>query len=97
MIGYPMNVTDCYECGYFRAGGHFTCQKHPQPYYVDHPTDGPIARYSVPCPVDWLHRTEMTVIAIPSRNISKNIPDQALVNELRQRGYDVTCTKTIAL
>ena len=26
-----------------------------------------------------------------------NIPDQALVNELRQRGYDVTCTKTIAL
>ena len=27
----------------------------------------------------------------------KNIPDQALVNELRQRGYDVTCTKTIAL
>lgn len=27
----------------------------------------------------------------------KNTPDQALVNELRQRGYDVTCTKTIAL
>ena len=27
----------------------------------------------------------------------KSIPDQALVNELRQRGYDVTCTKTIAL
>ena len=27
----------------------------------------------------------------------KNIPDQALVNELRQRGYDVTCTKIIAL
>ena len=26
-----------------------------------------------------------------------NIPDQALVNELRQRGYDVICTKTIAL
>lgn len=26
-----------------------------------------------------------------------NVPDQALVNELRQRGYDVTCTKTIAL
>lgn len=26
-----------------------------------------------------------------------NIPDQALVNELRQRGYDVTCTKMIAL
>lgn len=26
-----------------------------------------------------------------------NIPDQALVNELRQRGYDVTCTKIIAL
>lgn len=27
----------------------------------------------------------------------KNTPDQALVNELRQRGYDVTCTKIIAL
>ena len=27
----------------------------------------------------------------------KNTPDQALANELRQRGYDVTCTKTIAL
>ena len=27
----------------------------------------------------------------------KNTPDQALVNELRKRGYDVTCTKTIAL
>ena len=27
----------------------------------------------------------------------KNTPDQALVNELRQRGYDVTCAKTIAL
>ena len=27
----------------------------------------------------------------------KNTPYQALVNELRQRGYDVTCTKTIAL
>ena len=27
----------------------------------------------------------------------KNIPGQILVNELRQRGYDVTCTKTIAL
>lgn len=27
----------------------------------------------------------------------KNTPDQALVNGLRQRGYDVTCTKTIAL
>ena len=27
----------------------------------------------------------------------KNTPDQALVNELRQRGYDVTCTTTIAL
>ena len=27
----------------------------------------------------------------------KNTPDQALVNELRQRGYDVTCTKTILL
>lgn len=26
-----------------------------------------------------------------------NVPDQALVNELRERGYDVTCTKTIAL
>lgn len=26
-----------------------------------------------------------------------NIPDQALVNELRQRGYDVTCTKIITL
>ena len=26
-----------------------------------------------------------------------SVPDQALVNELRQRGYDVTCTKTIAL
>ena len=26
-----------------------------------------------------------------------NIPDQALVNELRQRGYDVTCTKIIEL
>lgn len=26
-----------------------------------------------------------------------NIRDQALVNELRQRGYDVTCTKIIAL
>ena len=55
MIGYPMNVTDCYECGYFRADGHFTCQKHPHPHYVDLPTDDPLARYSVPCPVDWLH------------------------------------------
>ena len=27
----------------------------------------------------------------------QSVPDQALVNELRQRGYDVTCTKTIAL
>lgn len=27
----------------------------------------------------------------------KNIPGQVLVNELRERGYDVTCTKTIAL
>ena len=27
----------------------------------------------------------------------KNTPGQILVNELRQRGYDVTCTKTIAL
>lgn len=27
----------------------------------------------------------------------KNTPDQALVNELRQRGYDVTCTKIITL
>ena len=27
----------------------------------------------------------------------KNIPGQILVNELRQRGYDVNCTKTIAL
>ena len=27
----------------------------------------------------------------------KNIPGQLLVNELRERGYDVTCTKTIAL
>lgn len=27
----------------------------------------------------------------------KNIPGQILVNELRERGYDVTCTKTIAL
>ena len=26
-----------------------------------------------------------------------SVPDQALINELRQRGYDVTCTKTIAL
>ena len=26
-----------------------------------------------------------------------NIPSQVLVNELRERGYDVTCTKTIAL
>ena len=26
-----------------------------------------------------------------------SVPDQALVNELRQRGYDVTCIKTIAL
>ena len=27
----------------------------------------------------------------------KNIPGQILVNELRERGYDVTCTKTIEL
>ena len=27
----------------------------------------------------------------------KSISDQALVNELRQRGYDVTCTKIITL
>ena len=26
-----------------------------------------------------------------------SVPDQALVNELRQRGYDVTCTKIITL
>ena len=26
-----------------------------------------------------------------------SVPDQALVDELRQRGYDVTCTKIIAL
>ena len=35
--------------------------------------------------------------AIKMVDAIKNTPDQALVNELRQRGYDVTCTKTIAL
>ena len=53
MEDYPMNVTDCYKCGYFRAGGHLTCQKFPHPHYVEHPTDDPNARYLVPCPVDW--------------------------------------------
>lgn len=30
-------------------------------------------------------------------DVINNLPDQALVNELRQRGYEVTCIKTIAL
>ena len=50
---YPMNVTDCYKCGYFRKGGHFTCQKFPHPHNVEHPTDDPNARYLVPAPVTW--------------------------------------------
>ena len=45
MSNYPMNVTDCYECGYFLKGGHFTCQKFPHPHNVEHPTDDPNARY----------------------------------------------------
>ena len=53
MIEYPMNVTDCYKCGYFRKGGHFTCQKFPHPHNVEHPTDDPLARYLVPAPVTW--------------------------------------------
>ena len=51
MIDFPMNVTDCYKCGYFLKGGHFTCQKFPHPHNVDHPTDDPNARYLVPAPV----------------------------------------------
>lgn len=39
-------------------------------------------------------RLEDTIKMVDAIN---SIPDQALVNELRQRGYDVTCTKTIAL
>ena len=35
--------------------------------------------------------------AIKMVDAIKNIPGQILVNELRERGYDVTCTKTIAL
>ena len=50
---YPMNVTDCYKCGYFLKGGHFTCQKFPHPHNVEHPTDDPNARYLVPAPVTW--------------------------------------------
>ena len=53
MIDFPMNVTDCYKCGYFRKGGHFTCQKFPHPHYVEQPTDDPNARYLVPAPVTW--------------------------------------------
>ena len=50
---YAMNVTDCYKCGCFCKGGHFTCQKFPHPHNVDHPTDDPNARYLVPAPVTW--------------------------------------------
>lgn len=39
-------------------------------------------------------RLEDTIKMVDAIN---SIPDQALVNELRQRGYDVICTKTIAL
>lgn len=39
-------------------------------------------------------RLEDTIKMVDAIN---NTPDQALVNELRQRGYDVTCTKIIAL
>lgn len=39
-------------------------------------------------------RLEDTIKMVDAIN---SVPDQALVNELRQRGYDVTCTKTIAL
>ena len=53
MIDFPMNVTDCYKCGYFLKGGHFACQKFPHPHNVDHPTDDPNARYLVPAPVTW--------------------------------------------
>ena len=53
MSDYAMNVTDCYECGHFCKGGHFTCQKFPHPHNVEHPTDDPNARYLVPAPVTW--------------------------------------------
>lgn len=39
-------------------------------------------------------RLEDTIKMVDAIN---SVPDQALVNELRQRGYDVTCTKIIAL
>lgn len=55
MKEYPMNATDCYQCEYFLAGGHYDCQKRPHPHHFDHPTDDPQARYFVPCPVDWQH------------------------------------------
>ena len=51
-----MNVTDCYECQHFVAGGHYDCQVRPHPHYSYCPTDDPFARYSVPHPVDWRHR-----------------------------------------
>lgn len=39
-------------------------------------------------------RLEDTIKMVDAIN---SVPDQALVNELRQRGYDVTCTKIITL
>lgn len=46
-------VTDCYQCEYFRIGGHFTCQKFPKPRFVDFPTAETDCRYLVPCPITW--------------------------------------------
>ena len=61
MNDYPMNTTCCYQCEHFLAGGHYDCQKRPRPYYVDHPTDDPLARYLVPCPVDWRNPDGMDI------------------------------------
>ena len=61
MNDYPMNTTCCYQCEHFLAGGHYDCQKRPHPYYVDHPTDDPLARYLVPCPVDWRNPDGMDI------------------------------------
>ena len=61
MNDYPMNTPCCYQCEHFLAGGHYDCQKRPRPYYVDHPTDDPLARYLVPCPVDWRNPDGMDI------------------------------------
>ena len=55
IANYPMNVTDCYKCGYFRKGGHFTCQKFPHPHNVEHPADDAKAKEAFNKVCGWLY------------------------------------------